>query len=107
MKIYLASPYSHDNVLIRKIRFDSVCAKAAELMMDGHIVFSPIAHSHPISRWLDNPNDGDFYLKQDLAMLPFFDEMWVLTLDGWRESKGIAREIEYANKLGIKVKYIA
>ena len=107
MKIYLASPYSHKHFLIRKMRFDDVCQRAADLMQDGHVVFSPIAHSHPISQWLDNPNDSDFYLKQDLALLPFFDEMWVLTLDGWRESKGIAREIEYANKLGIKVKYIA
>ena len=101
-KIYLASPYSHPDPSIRQARFDSVCKKAADLMREGYVVFSPIAHSHPISRYLRNPNDADFYLKQDLPLLEMFDEMWVLALSGWKESKGIQIEMEHAKTNNIK-----
>ena len=106
-KIYLASPYSHPNESVRKLRFELVCSYTAELMKSGYVVFSPIAHSHPISAYLDNPNDGNFYLKQDLEMLPLFDEMWVLTLDGWQDSRGIKKEMEFAEKNNIRVRLIA
>ena len=106
MKIYLASPYSHPLESVRKLRFETVCKEAAELMEQGHIVFSPIAHSHPISKYLDNPNDGDFYLKQDLALLTMFDEMWVLTIDGFQESDGVRQEMEFAEKHNIRVRLI-
>ena len=45
MKIYLASPYSHHNASVRKLRFETVCMAAAELMEQGDIVFSPISHN--------------------------------------------------------------
>ena len=33
-------------------------------------------------------------------------ELWVLTLDGWKSSKGIQREIEYFEKRGRPVVYL-
>lgn len=33
------------------------------------------------------------------------DELWVLKIDGWEQSKGVSAEIEYAESLNIPIKY--
>ena len=104
MNIYLASPYSSPDVYIREERFREACRYAAKLMAEGHNVFSPIAHSHPVSLHMDNSMDHDFWLKQDLSFLErWADKMVVLCLPGWDESRGIAVEQFRAIELGIPV----
>ena len=106
--IYIASPYSHPDVVIREQRFRAVCRAAAKLMSEGAIVFSPIAHSHPIAT-IGNcrPLDLEFWLRQDRAFMDTCDSMIVLMLPGWRESKGVQYEIEYMTKAGKPVRYTA
>ena len=103
-KIYLASPYSHPDKSVRENRFRAACKAASLLMVQGYLVFSPIAHSHTIAQYLDNHLDLDFWLEIDLSFLDSWaDEMWILCIPGWWESKGIRREIEHAKKHGIHV----
>ena len=107
-KIYLAAPYSHPDKSIREHRVEMVNRKAADLMTQGNLVFSPLSHSHPISQYCTaNPCDHDFWLKQDLWILAICDEMHILCLNGWAESKGIKAEIDFAEKHGISVRMIA
>lgn len=107
MKIYLAAPYSCEHEWLREWRVDQVNRKAAELMDAGHIVFSPISHSHPISYHTKaDACDSDYWVRQDLAFMPACDEVWVLRLEGWQESKGIKRETAYAEELGKQVRFI-
>jgi len=118
--IYLASPYSvgkrgqygaantgtaTSNMKTR--RFKAACRKAAELMSQGEVVFSPIAHSHSIELY-GNPElkTGDFWLNQDLDVLKHCDLLMVYRLDGWEDSRGIATEIAFAEANGIPVEYI-
>ena len=103
-KIYLACPYSHKDKKVRQWRVEKVDKKAAELMMAGNLVFSPLSHSHPISEYCDvDPCDHDFWLRQDLWVLEICDEMHILCLPGWEKSKGIQTEIDYAKSKGIEV----
>jgi nucleoside 2-deoxyribosyltransferase len=103
--IYLASPYSHPDAAVRDARFKAACRKAAEYLNIGRAVFSPIAHSHPIADHMDEEKRMDFHLwmKADLPLLRFAKELHVLCIDGWRTSRGVTREIEYADQLGIPV----
>ena len=106
IKVYLACPYSHIDKSVREHRVERVNKKAAELMMSGYLVFSPLSHSHPISEHCDvDPCDNGFWLRQDLWILKFCDELHILCLPGWDESKGIKAEIEYAESKGIGVVY--
>lgn len=99
MLIYLASPYSHPNAFIREQRFDEACRAAGKIMKLGHVVFSPIAHSHPIAeRGIEG--SWDFWQKQDLPILERCDALAVLELDGWKESVGVQAEIAHAEKIG-------
>lgn len=114
--IYLASPYTivgMDNISEqakrnrRTRRFKQVCRKAAELMLAGEEVFCPIAHSHPIEvNGMNEVKNGDFWLKQDFAVLAHAKELRVFKMPGWETSDGIRREIEFANAHNIPVVYI-
>jgi hypothetical protein len=105
--IYLASPYSHRYDYIRQRRFEDVSRVAAKLMERGNLVFCPIAHSHPIETLgLPKRMPGDWWLKQDFAVLKHCDEVQVLKLKGWDKSYGVQKEIEFAKKNKIPVTYI-
>jgi len=106
-KIYLASPYSHPVKSVCNDRFWAACKTTAKLMQDGYNVMSPIVHSHPVAQCAGNHLDNDFWLNQDMSFLDSWaDEIWVLTIEGWNKSKGIAREIKHAKKIGLPVRYI-
>ena len=86
--IYLASPYSHPDVTVREARFREACRTAARLMRAGRVVFSPIAHGHPIAEY-GLPTNWRFWERFDRQQLDRCEELVVLMLDGWRESEGV------------------
>ena len=106
--IYLASPYSHDDASVREERFECACIAAAGLMQRGHIVFSPVAHSHAVAKFLPHKLwlDHDFWMKQDMEILLNCTELVVLMIEGWEDSKGVKREIEEALAHNIPVTYL-
>lgn len=105
-KVYLAVPYSHPNPEIRQQRFEAANAMAAILLEQENFVYSPISHSHPISLYMENSNDGNFWMENSLAFLVHCDELVVYCLPGWQESKGIKREIEFAEQREIPISYL-
>lgn len=106
MLAYLASPYSSPDPMVRLQRFEAVCCVAAKLMRDGIHLFCPIAQTHPIALKGDLPGDFAYWEAYDRKMLSLCEELWVCTMDGWRESKGVAAEIQIAEELGLPVRYI-
>lgn len=103
--IYLASPYSHPDPAVRQRRFELACAAAAHRMESGLIVYSPIAHSHPIEQFMAQQQSHEFWMDQCMALLRRADSMVVLTLPGWEVSRGVLLEINAANLLSLKVTY--
>ena len=97
--IYLASPYSHDNEDIRKMRYYDACHATAALMEQGKFVFSPIVNSHPLVRF-GLPGGWDYWQHFDVTMISKCDELVVLKLDGWKKSRGINNELKIAKFLG-------
>lgn len=107
--IYLASPYTHPDRKVMQERYDRTCNAAARLILDGHVVFSPIAHSHSIGGYLPEPVrlGHELWMRQDRALLRHARELWMLTLHGWEESRGMTVERELAERLGIPVRFVA
>ena len=105
---YLACPFSHPEEAVRFERIKKVDKFAAYLMhrMD-RVVFSPITHSSRIAKYLPESYllNVDFWMKQDIPILLKCDELAVFCLDGWRESKGIKKEIEIAKYVGMRILY--
>ncbi len=105
--IYLASPYGHPRADVRHQRWMLACRAAAYLMREGHIVFSPIAHSHPVEIYgFDEPQSGGFWMTQDLPWLERSDELCVLLLPGFLESAGVKQEIAFAGERGMPIWYL-
>jgi len=102
--IYLASPYTHTDPDVRESRFDAACRATAELVRGGHVVFSPIVHGHPLVRF-EVPVEWDFWERFDREHLRWCDELVVLMLDGWRESRGVQGELQIAQELGKPVRF--
>lgn len=107
-KVYVASPYSHVNFEVMDEREDLITFIAAKLQEKyKHAFFLPITQSAPLVRW--NPRlSGDFdaWEAVDLTWVSVCDELWVVTMDGWKTSKGVQAEIQFATEKQIPVKYI-
>jgi len=120
MQIYLACPYSHKDPKVKypfhweqikarilQARFNAVNQAAADLMARGHIVFSPISHSHPISVQCGLPGDWEFWRQFDESFIAWCDEVHVLQLPGWDRSSGVQAEMEIARDLGKTIMFIS
>jgi len=102
---YLASPYSDPDPAIREQRFQAACAATARLLCDGHLVYSPVVHGHPLVQH-GLPVDWSFWERYDRQHPEHCDEVVVLTLPGWQESVGVQSEIRHASVLGKPVRYV-
>ena len=107
--VYIASPYTHADEDVRLSRFAAVRDYTAHLMQHmmstGVVPFSPIVHCHEIALVNDLPKGYDYWLTVDKTFLRHADELWVLMLDGWQQSKGVKAEIAFAESILIPVKY--
>lgn len=98
-KIYLACPYTG----MEEESFEKVTQVAGRLMEMGYIVFSPITHGHSIAQRVNLPVEHEFWLPQCKPFVEWADEIFVLTLDGWKESRGVNWEIDLAFELKKKI----
>lgn len=104
--IYLASPYSHPDEAVMEARYDEAMSATAFLMNQGIVIFSPIVHCHQLKLRFNLPGDHNFWLTYDESILRHCFAMWILCIDGWNESKGIASEIEFCKRNNIRISYI-
>lgn len=103
---YLASPYTHDDPEILRLRFEQVSADAADLIRAGLRIFSPIAHTHPIAEYGGIPHgDHTIWLPADKPIHDRCDGIIVDMIPGWDESKGIKMELEWAAEQGKVIAY--
>ncbi len=102
---YLGSPYSHELKSVQNMRYWAVSDVAGKLMRDGMYIFSPIVHAHSFAHYIENWTWEDFKPYDD-AFLTACGELYVLMLDGWKESVGLTWEINRARELGKDITYL-
>lgn len=108
-KIYLAIPYSgmKENSYNQATRISALI-----ISQEKYNVFSPITHSHPLTKYKDIslPGDWEYWEAIDYQYIDWCDEVWVIIPEEGYEmvekSKGVQAEIKYATKNNKKVKYI-
>lgn len=104
--IYVASPYSHPVDDVRIENYKIVSNYTAKIVSDGNVAFSPITYGHHLVDFKDMPTDWDFWKNFCLTFLSKCDEMVVLKMPGWEESRGVKEEIEFCKKNKIKINYV-
>lgn len=101
--IYLASPYSHPDPVIKKTRFLIAQEATANLIRAGHFVWSPIVQNHEMAIRHTLPDDAQFWKDYNFNFIRRCDGILVLDIEGWRESKGVIMEIDMANYIGLPI----
>jgi len=81
-------------------------------MNQGHIVFSPISHSHPIAQCCNMPKDWEFWQEFDKYFIEWCDEVWVCYPVNWSSdfclnSVGVKSEMMMANGLKKSICFIS
>ncbi len=97
--IYLASPFWHEKSNVRWARAAEAAEAATQLMVkEEAAVFCPVAHGFHMHQYLPEAvrHDHDFWLSRDITMQAHFDFVALMPLSGWRESRGVQRELNFA-----------
>ena len=107
--VYVAGPYTNPADQ-RQYRFEALTRAAVEEMRAGNLVYSPITHSHLLDVVLaqdtaEGTLGSDFWVAMDEHFMSICDECVVVMLPGWRESRGVAFEINHFTAAGKPVRY--
>lgn len=105
--IYLASPYTHPDPLIMKTRFLLAEQCTAHILQRRDHVYSPIVHCHEIAAKFSLPTDFDFWQVYNRDMIRRCDEFCILDIPGWKESKGVRGEFDFAKLCGMNAELIS
>ena len=104
--VYLAAPYTHKDKNIVYERYKLVNKKTHELMCQGLSVFSPITMCHLIAEEFNLPSSFNYWKNYDLNFLSCCNTLYVLMLNGWEKSEGVAAEVAIATEMKIPIVYL-
>lgn len=97
--IYLSSPYTHKSEDVEQERFEQALLAAGYLINSLELVFSPIAHSHPIAKACKLSGSYDYWIRLNQAWIRACARLYLLQIPGWKESIGVRAEFDYAQAL--------
>lgn len=106
--IYLASPYSDPDPEVVELRYRLVRDLAMRLLLrEETFVFSPIMYCHRAAMEIpDTPTDALAWIKMNTYFQRQSTELWLLTLEGWKESKGVEEELKFAKLIRQNIRYV-
>jgi hypothetical protein len=109
LRVYLACPYSHEEIIVMKERVYCATQCAAKIFESGYLVYSPLTHTVPLARFLPSESKTGWPCWRDISLtfVDWADQLWVLTLPGWDESTGVQAEIAHAAEHFKPIKYFS
>lgn len=116
--IYLASPFTYKSKGISmKVRFYREylryreVSKSAAILQHRYkvVIFPPITISYQFKELYPKKFGTTFkdWKDIDICAIDHCDEIWVLMMDGWKESVGVQAEIKHAKKNKIPIRYVS
>ncbi len=100
---YLACPFAHPEEEVKKMRIEAATRAAFELFSQGISVFSPLTHNAPLVEMGIGTGWEGKWEGFDLGMVARAQRLYILTLPGWEQSKGVQAEIAFAKKQSIPI----
>lgn len=106
MLAFVSSPYSHPDPRVMDERANQAGDFAAWLWTLGGIhPISPIAHWHDIAKRNKLPSNALAWRDWNFLVVTRCELLYVLCIPGWRDSVGVAYEIQWANECEIPIFY--
>lgn len=103
---YLASPYSHDDPMVKRERYLAVVGIASVLTKMGYVLIEPIGTSHPMAELFTLDTGWEYWSRRDHLLIERCDGLIVAMMNGWQDSRGVQAEIKKANELEMPIYYI-
>jgi len=103
---YLGLPYTDNDPAVEDWRAEISNMIAVDLTKRGRIIFAPISAWHHLARKYKLPGTFEYWLKLDEEFIKASKKLLIITLPGWRESKGVTGEIKLAEKYNVPIGYI-
>ncbi len=100
--VYIASPYAHPSQKVREARLEAVRHVCGTMVNKGKIVMPPLVYLGELAYRGVHPPQG--WYAFDLQLLARCDELLVLQLPGWEDSRGVMVEIAGAQTKGMPVR---
>lgn len=106
MLVYLATPYTTNNVQLKYERMKKL-EKIASALFELKVNFiSPILHNYTLfDKGLIRDSSWDFWKNYCLSILEKCDKIFVFKDTDWKTSVGVQAEIKFAEENNIPVKY--
>lgn len=103
--VYIASPYSHENAHVRVTRYQEAVRFLRWCLKRQDWAYSPIVQTHDAALGGNLPYEFEFWQAYDRTMIRAASGVYVLCIDGWRESRGIADEMAFCSEIGKSVHF--
>ena len=100
-RVYVAGAYSGNNVIEILQNIGRGEWYSAQIFKLGYSPFVPWHDKDFVIKLWDQELDVDMFYKYSLTWLEVSDIIFLVP--GWEKSKGTLKEIEVANKLGIRI----
>jgi hypothetical protein len=96
--VYLSAPYTTGPDAPEKRQADIDKATAWLMKRMGVFVYSPITYEKPLKDIYGENMSWEFWAPLDAEMISRCDELWILTLSNWENSRGVKFEIQKARQ---------
>lgn len=98
--IYLAGPYTHEDPLVREMRYQKLLKAEATLLNRNLCVLNPIGMCHVLAEKYNLPTGYEYWQERDRELINRADAVFVLMMHGWEASVGVTDEIKHAEATG-------
>ena len=103
--IAIVGPYGHKDEKIKQFRAITIAEACIKLLAHGKVGISPLAYGLGLryvagSELPDNYQNWDHFCR---TLVSACSEVYVLNLEGWDSSVGVADEIKTAKEKGLPV----
>ena len=103
---YLATPYSHEQESVKRLRGIIAEMLGAKLVHLGYHIFGPIAESSQYTKYYSIEGGWEFWKQHDEMMISKCDGLIVIRMKGMEQSTGVKAEIKHAQKLNLAIHYV-
>lgn len=105
--IYLSAPYSSCDADVRRRRAEAASVAMTRILASGSLVVCPLVMNHAAFEGTEGAGpDATYWRELEIRLTAACDELVVLTLPDWRESRGVAREIALFEASGRPVAFL-
>lgn len=105
--IYVAAPYTHSDPAVVKQRMITFAQVMSNLITAGEHPVSPLMNHFLVGyAKTDFPLTWEYWQEYSRSLLKICTELYVITMDGWEQSTGVAAEIEMASQLNLPIRNI-